>query len=64
MPVLAVYYLLVTITFSDIVLGIAFAPQLSVNGIPYFGLIFFGLQTYIIFEALRFFRGLSGSAGV
>ena len=63
-PVLAIYYLIVTITFADIVLSIAFAPQLSVRGIPYFGLIFFGLQTYIIFEALRFFRGLSGSAGV
>lgn len=63
-PVLAIYYLIVVITFSDIVLSIAFAPQLTVNGIPYFGLIFFGLQTYIIFEALRFFRGLSGSAGV
>jgi hypothetical protein len=63
-PVLAIYYLIVAVTFSNIVLSIAFAPQLSVQGIPYFGLIFFGLQTYIIFEALRFFRGLSGSAGV
>lgn len=63
-PILGIYYLIVVVTFADIVLSIAFSPQLSIKGIPYFGLIFFGLQTYIIFEALRFFRGQTGSAGV
>ena len=59
MPVLVVYFLIVTVTFADIVLGIAFSPNLTVKGIPYFGLLFFGLQSYVIFEAIRIFRGSS-----
>ena len=59
LPVLAVYFLIVTVTFADIVLGIAFSPNLTVKGIPFFGLVFFGLQTYVIFEAIRIFRGSS-----
>ena len=63
-PVLFIYFISVAVIFVNIVLSIAFAPNLSVNGVPFFGLLFSFLQVYIIFEALRFFRGLSGSAGV
>ena len=63
-PVLGIYFIGVSVLFVNIVLSIAFAPNLSVSGIPFFGLIFVALQTYPIFEALRFFRGLSGSTGV
>lgn len=63
-PVLIIYFAIVGISFANIVLALAFSPQLSVKGVPYFGIIFFGLQTYIIFEALRFFRGQAGSAGI
>jgi len=59
MPVIGVYFLGIIITFSDIVLSIAFSPNLSVKGIPYFGLLFIGLQSYVIFEAIRIFRGSS-----
>lgn len=63
-PVIAIYFLSLSVIFVNIVLSIAFSPQLSVKGVPFFGLLFSFLQVYIIFEALRFFRGLSGSAGV
>lgn len=58
-PVLIIYFLVVTITFANIVLSIAFSPELSVKGVPYFGILFFSLQGYVIFEAIRIFRGSS-----
>jgi hypothetical protein len=58
-PVLAIYFLLVIIVFSNLVLSIVFSPVFSSNGVPILGFIFTAMQLIVLFEVIRIFRGSS-----
>jgi len=57
LPVLIVYFIGIILIFANVILTIAFDPV--VNGIPYFGIMFFALQVGVIFEVFRIVRGSS-----
>jgi len=56
-PVLFVYFIIVTITFADMILSIVFSPDFSSHGVPVIGFLFTVFQFYVLFDAMRFFRG-------
>lgn len=56
-PVLAVYFIIVVITFGDMILSIVFSPDFSAHGVPVLGFLFTAFQFFVIFDAMRFFRG-------
>jgi hypothetical protein len=59
LPVFLVYFITVVIVFLSVVLGIAFSPAMSPNGVPIIGFLFVAMQLIVVWEAFRTFRGQS-----
>jgi hypothetical protein len=57
LPVIIIYAVIVVITFADMILSIVFSPDFSSHGVPVLGFLFTAFQFFVLFDAMRFFRG-------
>ena len=63
LPIILVFLFVIFVQFGNAVLSVAFSPQFGANGVPFLGLVFSGLQLFVIWEVIRTIRGVGGIVG-